>query len=118
MEKRPHLDEFLKAASQVFTLYVYTAGKKQYADNILNVIDPNHLIEKRFYRDSCIQKDGTYYKNLVKIKSMPNRMILLDDNMESVRLNAPNSLYSPPYEGGNKDNQLPKVFRELLKFYD
>lgn len=118
MEKRPHLEDFLEAASKVFTIYVYTAGKKQYADSILDVIDVNRVIEKRFYRDSCAKQNGNFVKNLSKIKSMPNRMVLLDDNMDSIRLNAPHSLHSPPFEGGNSDSHLPKLFQELLKFYD
>ena len=40
VEPRPMVQEFLKAVSEVFTLYVYTAGKKNYADRVLKVIDP------------------------------------------------------------------------------
>jgi hypothetical protein len=32
---------------------VYTAGKKKYADTVLDQLDESGVIEKRFYRDSC-----------------------------------------------------------------
>ena len=40
VEYRPYLREFLKAASEIFTIYVYTAGYKEYADLVLDSI-PN-----------------------------------------------------------------------------
>lgn len=105
----------------MFTIYVYTAGKKQYADSILDVVDGKKVIEKRFYRDSCVKVDGSFVKDLGKLKAAggkEKRMVLLDDNKDSIRLNAPNSLHSPPYEGGERDCELPRLFQQLLKFYD
>jgi hypothetical protein len=88
---RPYVNEFLTAAASIFTLYVYTAGKKAYADAILDVIDTQRLIKKRFYRDSCVAKNRSFVKNLNKLpKDGP--MFLVDDNPESIRLNTPNSL--------------------------
>ena len=51
MFKRPHLDTFLTELHKIADVSVFTAGMKQYADTILEQIDPHHLIKKRFYRD-------------------------------------------------------------------
>ncbi len=51
MYRRPYLEEFLAAVSSFCELWVYTASEKEYADEILNNIDLNGLITKRFYRD-------------------------------------------------------------------
>jgi TFIIF-interacting CTD phosphatase-like protein len=78
--------------SEVFTLYVYTAGKKKYADTVLNVIDPKNLIEKRFYRDSCKKQNGILIKDLKYLKKIlktKQEMILVDDNTLSVETNYP-----------------------------
>lgn len=91
------MTEFLEAASKVFILYIYTAGKKQYADSIINHIDPKGLIEKRFYRDSCVTRNGVLLKNLNRIRILPNRMVLLDDNPDSIALNHPHSLLCPSF---------------------
>ena len=53
VEPRPLAGQFLKKVAEIFTVYIYTAGEKKYADAVLNIIDPENLIEKRFYRDSC-----------------------------------------------------------------
>lgn len=40
VEPRPLAKQFLKALSEIFTIYIYTAGRKTYADTVLNIIDP------------------------------------------------------------------------------
>ena len=54
--RRPGLEKFLQSVSKFCELWVYTAAEKEYADAILNSIDLNGLISKRFYRDvsTCI----------------------------------------------------------------
>lgn len=44
VEPRPLARQFLKSASQIFTIYIYTAGKKDYADAVLNIIDTDNVI--------------------------------------------------------------------------
>ena len=49
--KRPFLEDFLEEVSLFFNVYVYTAGDKNYADMILNIIDPKKKIQKKLYRN-------------------------------------------------------------------
>lgn len=44
VEYRPHMGSFLEAVSEIFTVYVYTAGNKTYADTVLNHIDKKNVI--------------------------------------------------------------------------
>lgn len=37
--------------SHIFELVVFTASIKEYADKVIDYIDPNGLIKRRFYRD-------------------------------------------------------------------
>lgn len=53
IEERPHLREFLVAVSKIFDIYIYTAGNKKYANQVLDAIDKEKVIGRRFYRDSC-----------------------------------------------------------------
>jgi RNA polymerase II subunit A small phosphatase-like protein len=47
---------------------VYTAGKKKYADTVLDQLDESGVIEKRFYRDSCRKVNGNVIKDLRYLK--------------------------------------------------
>ena len=37
--------------TEIFDIYVFTAALKEYADKVLDWLDPKGLIKKRFYRD-------------------------------------------------------------------
>lgn len=87
IEYRPHLPSFLEAAAEIFTVYVYTAGKKEYADTVLDNIDKKKIIERRFYRNSCKKWNGKLIKDLKHLKrscKIQRDMILVDDNVDSV----------------------------------
>ena len=40
--------------SDFIEVATYTAGTQEYADQVLNIIDPNSTVEYRFYRQDCI----------------------------------------------------------------
>ncbi len=51
---RPYVKECLLKAKELFQVIIFTASYQEYADPILNEIDPEGtLFEKRLYRDSC-----------------------------------------------------------------
>lgn len=53
---RPYLQDALEKLSQIYEIIAFTAGVKDYADPILDKIDPEKTIfKKRMYRDSCIK---------------------------------------------------------------
>ena len=48
---RPFLKEFLERLSKIFELVIFTASIKEYADKVIDYIDPDGYIKRRFYRD-------------------------------------------------------------------
>ena len=48
---------FLEKMAEIFDIYIFTAGVKNYADQVLDWIDPKGLIKKRFYRDVHLSKN-------------------------------------------------------------
>lgn len=46
VRKRPHLDAFLEAVSELFEVVVFTASQQVYAERLLNMIDP----QKKFVK--------------------------------------------------------------------
>jgi TFIIF-interacting CTD phosphatase-like protein len=120
VEPRPLARSFLKAVSEIFTVYIYTAGEKQYADTVLNIIDPENLIQKRFYRDSCKKQGGVIIKDLKYLKKVlrtKQEMVLVDDNSLSIEKNYPFAIQVKSFEGEQDDRELLAIFEKVLKFY-
>ena len=102
VEPRPLAGQFLKTVAEIFTVYIYTAGEKKYADSVLNLIDPENLIQKRFYRDSCRKEQGVVIKDLKHLKRTirsKQEMILVDDNKRSIEKNYPFAIEIKAFEG-------------------
>ncbi len=38
---RPHLQDFLEELSKIYEIYVFTASREDYANKIVNLIDPS-----------------------------------------------------------------------------
>ena len=80
---RPFARECLNQVSSRFTIGIFTASSKEYADAIIDqVLDPSgDLIKFRMYRENCFQtNDGIYIKDLNCITSHSLSQILLVDN--------------------------------------
>ena len=66
----------------MYELCVFTAGEQDYADAILNYIDPNRsLIKHRLYRQHCVKPDnGVYVKDLSIIADRNLKDVIIVDN--------------------------------------
>lgn len=63
---RPYLHEFIRRMSQVYDLAVYTASARDYADGVMDTLDPNRTIFcTRLYRENCYPVSGMNIKNMV-----------------------------------------------------
>ena len=72
---------FLKELSKDFTIGIFTASYKNYADAIIDYIDPNkNYIKFRLYRDNCIQFNNISIKDLRILKGIDLKNVVLVDN--------------------------------------
>ena len=56
--ERAGLRKFLAEVACLFEVWIYTASAKDYADAILEKLDPTHeLITKRLYRENCYEDE-------------------------------------------------------------
>ena len=78
---RPYLSDCLEKLSQLYEIVVFTAGVQDYADPILDVIDPEKTIFKtRMYRTSCIKADQFFIKDLDIILDRDKKDVIIVDN--------------------------------------
>ncbi|XXQ35807.1 FCP1 homology domain-containing protein [Plasmodiophora brassicae] len=89
VQKRPHVDEFLRRVHDLFEVVVFTASLSLYADPVLDVLDPANTSSYRLYREHCVQVDGQYIKDLSVLGRDLHRTIIVD--------NSPHSYSRQPY---------------------
>lgn len=95
---RPHLAEFLRQASSLYELYMYTFGTRAYAHKVAQIIDPND----RMFKGRILARDDggwflllplccdTYpildidFKTLKKIFPVDDSMVVIVDDREDV----------------------------------
>ena len=65
---RPYVQELLQYCSQFCEVVIFTASVPQYADAMIDFIDPDRKhIHARLYRDSCTLVNGNYVKDLNRL---------------------------------------------------
>lgn len=76
--KRPGVDEFLQKCYKAFEVVVFTASLSNYADPLLDILDPNRQISFRLFRESCSFCNGGYVKDLTKLGRDLKNVVIVD----------------------------------------
>ena len=125
LSKRPHLDKFLSELNPFYEICIFSASSQKYASYIIDIIDKNRIISKKFFRDDCIHLDNSetfpYIKDLEKINKNYNDIIIIDDNFSSFILQEENGIPIKPWRGDKNDIELLKlipILKNLSGFYN
>lgn len=111
---RPWLLEFLSAASSLFELVLFTASEKAYAEQILNFIDKDRkYLKHRLYRDSCVEVQGNYVKDLAILGRDLSQVVIVDNSLIAFAMNLENGIHIRSWYDDPNDRELFTVF-ELL----
>uniref|UniRef100_A0ACD5T7A6 Uncharacterized protein n=1 Tax=Avena sativa TaxID=4498 RepID=A0ACD5T7A6_AVESA len=117
VKKRPYVDAFLEKVAQMFEIAVFTASLSSYADQLLDILDPeNRLISRRYYRDSCLVVDGSYLKDLTIIEADLAKVAIIDNTPEVFQLQVHNGIPINTWSSDPYDVSLPALipFLETL----
>ncbi|XP_056271188.1 CTD small phosphatase-like protein 3 isoform X2 [Pseudoliparis swirei] len=125
---RPHVKEFLQSMAKIYELFVYTCAKKEYAEKILNILDPQRkLFRHRLYQDDCACVLGHYIKDLSILGRDPSKTVVLDNAPHTYPYQLMNTIPISSWSGAPADRELQKLvpymeklsaaedFREVLK---
>ncbi len=83
---RPHCRSFLRLMSQYFEIVVFTAAQEDYANFILDQLDPTgEMIKHRLYRQHIILVDGQCIKDLSRLGRPLTRTIIVDNLSENFK---------------------------------
>ena len=104
---RPFCFKFLEDMKKIFEIAIFTAATKDYADSILDVIDPNNkLINHRLYRHHTTICEFTFVKDLTKIGRNLNRCLIIDNLADNFKLQPNNGIQCGSWIDDMKDTQL------------
>ncbi|CAH7667075.1 NLI interacting factor-like phosphatase-domain-containing protein [Phakopsora pachyrhizi] len=113
--KRPWVDFFLKTVSSWYTVVIFTASMREYADPVIDWLDQGRgLIDARLFRESCTNIKGSYAKDLSIVEKDLSRVCLVDNSPTSYELNQANGI---PIEGWLNDPKDEGLL-ELLPMLD
>lgn len=80
---RPHLLTFLSRMAEIFEVVIFTASVPEYADPLLDRIDPRHVLcHHRLYRSHCTplpNNTETYVKDLSRLNRPINKVVIMDN---------------------------------------
>ncbi|KAF9973571.1 Nuclear envelope morphology protein 1 [Actinomortierella ambigua] len=119
--KRPHVDYFLKKVSEWYKLVIFTASMAEYADPVIDWLDQNRtLFARRYFRQACQFKNGSYLKDLTIIEPDLSSVCLLDNSPLSYSLNKENGIPIDSWFNDPKDEALLDLlpFLDALRFTD
>uniref|UniRef100_A0A7N0RES8 FCP1 homology domain-containing protein n=1 Tax=Kalanchoe fedtschenkoi TaxID=63787 RepID=A0A7N0RES8_KALFE len=111
--KRPGLSEFLEKLAAEYEVVVFTAGLKEYASLVVDLIDPRGLISHRLYRDACKEMEGRFVKDLGELGRELRKVVLVDDNPNASLLQPENAIRVRPFVDDLGDRELGRVGRVL-----
>ena len=104
---RPYCFQFLEEMSKIFEIIIFTAALKDYADSILDILDPNKkLINYRLYRQHTSISGVTFCKDLSKIGRNLGRTIIVDNLADNFKLQPNNGIHIWTWIDDMKDTQL------------
>jgi RNA polymerase II subunit A small phosphatase-like protein len=126
-QKRPFLKEFLNVVKVNFNLAIWTAASHEYAQEIIKEIGLKEEDLVFFYhKEMCTLRydydQQNYYgvKKLEKIKSFCplERVLIVDDIVETAQFNYGNLINIKPFNGNRNDIELLKLVSYLEKIKD
>lgn len=124
VNKRPHLDTFLKEITSKYETHIFTAAMEVYASPLLKRLDPDdQMFAGKYYREDCTFDPslGVYVKDLKHaLRNRSNgtvnegRVVLIDNNPMSFLANPLNGILVCNFYDDPKDDTL-KAVMDLLQ---
>ena len=106
---RPFTNLFLDEMAKIFEVVVFTAAQQDYADWILNKIDPDNRISHRLYRQHVSVKGSEMIKDLSLLGRDLSRTVILDNVSSNFQLQPDNGILIQGWFGDLKDTELKDI---------
>ena len=112
---RPGTEDFIIDLSNYFEIIIFTAALKNYADIVIDSIDPNNKVMGRLYRNHTNKVGDINFKVLSKLGRDLKNVIIIDNNSCNFGLQPKNGLLIRDFEGDENDDELDYLKDDLIK---
>jgi len=103
---RPHLEVFLKECSKVFELVLFTASQDNYANKVLDLVDPAGYIQHRLFRRHCTKVGGNFVKDLSQLGRDLSQTIIIDNSPLTFAFQPSNGIPCDNWYNDKMDQEL------------
>lgn len=113
---RPYVNEFLQAMVKHFEMFVYTSAKREYAETIVDILDPRKKIFRhRLYQEDCACVLGHYIKDLGVLERELSKTVILDNAPHTFPYQLMNTIPIKSWCGDKEDKELKRLVPYLEK---
>ena len=104
--------------SKIFEIVIFTAAMRDYADNILDILDPEkNIIKYRLYREHTSIYSSingmSFSKDLSKLGRDLNKVIIIDNLSDNFKLQPNNGIHIGTWTDNMKDTELLEIGKFL-----
>lgn len=92
--------------SKYYEVYVFTASLKEYANPVMDLLDPKNLVTKRLYREHCSIYKGMLVKDMRTINRNIHDILLIDNSEISFLFQPENALHIKAFFDDESDVEL------------
>lgn len=106
VQKRPHVDTFLKHVGELFEVVLFTASLSKYADPVVDLLDTNRVFRHRLFREHCVLINGIYIKDLSRLGRTVDTSIIIDNSPVSYSFHPDHAVPISSWFDDTSDNEL------------
>lgn len=115
---RPGAQEMIDKLGEIYEIVIFTASNQEYADLVIDRIDPHHLVKHRLYKESCVMINDCTVKDLSLLNRKLQKLIILDNSPMSYFLQPYNSFPIASWTEDKNDTELFLLTEELINMKD
>ncbi|KAG2364858.1 HAD-like domain-containing protein [Suillus spraguei] len=118
VQKRPGVDDFLRAMGEKYEVVVYTASLGSYANPVLDRLDFCNSVSHRLFRESCFRFRGNYVKDLSQLGRPMEDTIIIDNSPASYIFHPTNAVPISSWFNDPHDTELIEISPLLVDLSD
>merc|ERR1719478_645895 len=104
---RPGMHEFLQRMSAAsYELVIFTAATQDYADWVIDQIDPDRLVHHRLYRQHALPWGPLFAKDLSRLGRDLDRTLIIDNVQENFMMQPNNGIFIATWYDDPQDTAL------------